>query len=165
VLALTFLGGLSNTPLFMSQILSFLALGCLYFLHLEGSTFQGPRNIFAYAAFFLVFVYLVRAYTKSDAATIAGAILIVVPMLLIELRLTDKSSMRLDHRLGDLSYTVFLLHVPIGSLVKNYLGVSVLSFAVGAIASFAASLAVSQWVRSLTGPLRDWVRGHPLVSQ
>lgn len=163
VTAFTLLAPLEGTYEFMAALYSFIAMGAIYYVLRENTTLGKQPDALVYGIVIGVMTYLLLDYTNSMLATAMTLVAVVVAIGLLELRIVNKKLARVDHICGDLSYTVFLLHLQVATLVKNFMGASLSSFAVAMLMSFAVSLIISVGVRKITSPLRTRIRGRALL--
>ena len=162
VVALAMLAPLEGTWKFMATVYSFIAVGAIYYVLRENRTLGKQPEALSYGIVIAALTYLLLGYTNSVLTTSVTLLMVIIAMGLLELRISDRKFARLDHFCGDLSYTVFLLHLQVATLVKNFMGATVTSFIVATVLSFAGSLVVSRLVRRVTGPLRARIRGRAI---
>ncbi len=162
VIAINFFGGLSGSHLFMSQIFTFLACGSLYFLVREGKIFNRSNDLISFAFIIGALAWNTKNIINSNAVLLVFCALILVSIVLLECRVQNSKYAKIDHVCGDLSYTVFLFHVPIGSLVRNYNGIGLVSFIVASMTSLVISYLICKSTRKMLAPLRTKIRGKAL---
>lgn len=165
VVAFTLLAPIEGTHAFMATIFSFIAIGALYYLCREGKTLGEHPALLVFGVVLAALTYLLLEYTKSPLSTAITLCAILIALGLLELRIINSRLAKIDHVCGDLSYTVFLLHLQVATLAKNFLGASFAALAVAMIGSIVLSLLVSITVRRITAPLRNTIRGHALLGE
>lgn len=162
VIAINFFGGFHGPYLFMSQIFTFLACGTLYFLYREGILFNKSNDILSLFLILGALAYNTKNIINSNAVLLLFCVLIIASITLLECRVKSHKFAKIDHLCGDMSYTVFLFHVPIGSLVMNYNGIGWGSFIIASITSILASYLICKATRRMFAPLRNKIRGSSL---
>src|SRR5690606_14014529 len=143
-------------------IFTFLACGSLYFLVREGNIFQGNNGIFGLALIFGALAWNTKNITGSNPVVLIFCTFIVASVFLLECRVRNQKYKRIDHLCGDMSYTIFLFHVSIGSLVRNFVGSGWASFVVASALSLILSYVICQIMRHIFAPLRNRIRGRSL---
>lgn len=162
VITVNFFGGLAGPHLFMAQIFTFLACGSLYFLVREGNLFRGNNEIFSLAFIFGALAWNTKNITGSNPVVLIFCALIIASIFLLECRVNNRKYKQIDHLCGDMSYTIFLFHVPIGSLVRNYVGVGWPTFIIASVISLILSYVICKSMRGIFAPLRNKIRGRSL---
>ncbi|MGF6433479.1 acyltransferase family protein [Bradyrhizobium elkanii] len=105
-------------------------------------------------------------WTVADAnrlritATFVAMLAFTFSLLLVKLK---EQWERVDQRLGELSYPLYLLHIPVAILTKLVLGSSTSSVGVAAALSLVAAYFVNNSVERSVRRLRDSLRGFAIA--